>query len=220
MKPISVLVDDREPPLVPDLLQRLPELDVDITRLRLGDYLVDGRLIFERKTTSDLAVSIIDGRLFAQARRLASSPLRAALIVEGADEALAESGMSWEAIQGALVTTTLFFAIPMLRTRNAEETARTIQYAARQATTIATRGLARRSYRAGGKRGVQLHILQGLPGIGPERASRLLDRFGSVAAAINAPADELQAIRGIGARGAAKLRWAIEEPGRTYAGRC
>lgn len=211
MRPIPILVDDRETAAVSALLRQSPAIDVAITRLKLGDYLVDGRLLFERKTVNDLVVSIIDGRLFLQARRLASAPLRAALIVEGPDEALAGSGMSWEAVQGALVTTSLFFGIPLLRARSPDETARTILYAARQAATIATGALPRHSYRPAGKRGLQLHILQGLPGIGPERARRLLDRFGSVQAAIECPVDALCSIKGIGRRGAEKIRWAVGE---------
>ena len=216
MRPITILVDDRESSLVSDVLRQSPELDVTVTRLRLGDYLADGRLLFERKTISDLVLSVIDGRLFLQARRLASSPPRAGLILEGPDDAFDENGMSWEAVQGALVTTSLFFGIPILRTRSPDETARTMLFAARQAATIATGALPRLSYRPAGKRGLQLHILQGLPGIGPERAQRLLERFGSVESVMRAAAADLQSIKGIGKRCAGKIRWAVEEPHCRY----
>jgi len=216
MSPIPVLVDDRESAAMRDLLRRSPELDVAVTRLKLGDYLADGRLLFERKTVSDLVVSIIDGRLFQQARRLASSPLRAAFIVEGPDEGLAENGMTWEAVQGALVTTSVFFGIPALRTHSPEETARTILYAARQAATIAAGALPRHGYRPAGRRGLQLHILQGLPGIGPERARRLLKRFDSMEATIRSSADDLRAIKRISKRGAEKIRWAVEDSRGQY----
>jgi ERCC4-type nuclease len=153
LNPIAIQVDDRESagPLV-DLLRQLPEFDLTVTRLKLGDYRVDGRFVFERKTIPDLVISIIDGRLFQQALRLTSTPLRPAIILEGTDQALAESGMSWEAIQGALVTVTLFVGIPLLRTHKPEETVRTMLYAARQANTITTGGLPRHSYRPRGKR--------------------------------------------------------------------
>jgi len=57
----------------------------------------------------------------------------------------------------------------------------------------------------------QLFILQGLPGIGPERAGRLLAHFGSVANFTKASAEELAAIDGIGESTAAKIRWVVEE---------
>ena len=88
--------------------------------------------------------------------------------------------MSWESIQGALVTVTLFFGIPILRTYTPEETAQTMLIAARQANTVATGALPRHGYRPLGKRARQLFILQGLPGVGPGRAGRLLERFGNV----------------------------------------
>lgn len=71
-------------------------------------------------------------------------------------------------------------------------------------------------YRPRGKRARQLFILQGLPGIGPAKARRLLERFGSVEAIVNARPDELQSVEGIGNRLAEKLRWSVEEPHRDY----
>jgi len=71
---IAVIVDDRESKSeVIKFLSETKNVSVDIKRLSLGDYLVDNRLIFERKTLNDFALSIIDGRLFSQAIRLPSS---------------------------------------------------------------------------------------------------------------------------------------------------
>jgi NAD-dependent DNA ligase len=50
-----------------------------------------------------------------------------------------------------------------------------------------------------------------LPGVGPERAGRLLDSFGSVEAAISASRSELQSVDGIGKSIADKIRWAVSE---------
>jgi len=58
--------------------------------------------------------------------------------------------------------------------------------------------------------------LQGLPGVGPERAERLLDRFGSVEAAISASSDELQSVDGIGVNIADKIRWVVSERVATH----
>jgi DNA excision repair protein ERCC-4 len=62
---ILIVADDREPKN--DVLQYLaerPDISVTIKRLPIGDYLVDNRLLFERKTIRDFGISIIDGRLF------------------------------------------------------------------------------------------------------------------------------------------------------------
>jgi DNA excision repair protein ERCC-4 len=177
---------------------------------------VDGRFLFERKTLKDLVAAIISGRLFTQAFRLAGTRLRPAMILEGAEQELVESGMRWEAIQGALVAVTLFCGIPLLRTRTPEETVRTMLFAARQGQTHAMGALPRPGYRPKGKRARQVFILQGLPRIGPERANRLLARFGSVEAVMSARAEDLCSVAGIGKRIAEKLRWSVEEPVYKY----
>lgn len=217
MTPHAVQVDDRESagPIV-DLLRQSPDFHVTVARLKLGDYLVDGRFLFERKTVPDLVTSIISGRLFTQALRLAGAQLRPAMILEGTSSELAESGMRWEAVQGALVTVTFFCGIPLLRTRTPEETVRTMLYAAQQGRAYAMGALPRPGYRPRGKRARQLFILQGLTGIGPERARRLIAHFGSVEAIVKARAEELRVVSGIGKRIAEQLRWSVEQPRCEY----
>lgn len=217
MERISVQVDDRESPSpVVGLLGQSPHFEVNVTRLKLGDYLVDGRFLIERKTTADLAAAIIGGRLFTQALRLAATQLRPAMILEGAEYKLDETGLRWEAIQGALVAVTVFCGIPLLRTRTPEETVSTMLYVARQGQTYAIGALPRPGYRPKGKHARQLFILQGLPGIGPERARRLLARFGSVESVMRARAEELRSVAGIGKRIADRVRWSVEQPRSEY----
>lgn len=212
-----IQVDDRESRgAVLDALRQCPEFDVSVTRLPLGDYRVDGRFLFERKTLPDLVAAIIDGRLFQQALQLSETRLQPALILEGSAQDFAVCGMRWEAIQGALVTVSLFCGVPLLRARTPAETVRTMLFAARQSRTVVSGALPRHGYRPRGKRARQLFILQGLPGIGPAKARRLLEQFGSVEAIISAHCEELQSVRGIGTRLAEKLRWSVEEPHRGY----
>jgi ERCC4-type nuclease len=180
---------------------------------------VDQQFLFERKTLADLVPAIISDRLFSQALRLAGTSLRPAMILEGTSRGLADSGMSWEAIQGALITVTLFCGVPLLRTRTPEETVRTMLYAARQRLTYVTGALPRPGYRPRGKRARQRFILQGLPGIGPELARRLLARFGSVEGVVRAGTDELRSVHGIGKAVAENIRWALEEPPAQYSSR-
>jgi len=214
---IPIQVDDREsqaPAL--QALRQCADFEVTVMRLPLGDYRVDGRFLFERKTMPDLVAAIIDGRLFSQALRLARTPLRPAIILEGTARDLAESGMRWEAVQGALVTVALFCGIPLLRTRTPEETVRTMLFAARQGQALASGALPRPGYRPRGKRARQLYILQGLPRIGPERALSLLEHFGGIEAVMTAKVEDLRTIPGIGRKIAEALRWSVEEARGEY----
>lgn len=124
----------------------------------------------------------------------------AALILEGTSADLAASGMRWEAIQGALITATLFIGLPILRSRGPEETLRTFLYVARQRRAVAHGAMPRRGRRPTGKTALQAHILQGLAGIGPERARQMIAHFGSVEAAIAAQPEALSEVLGIGRR--------------------
>lgn len=217
MRPIQIQADDREiqGPVVA-LLRESPDIHLEITRLKLGDYLVDGRFLWERKNLVDLAMAIEDGRLFQQALRLAGTALRPAIVLEGTSRDLQRSGMRWERVQGALVTVSLFFGIPLLRSRTPEETVSTMLFAARQARALTTRTLPRHSWRPRGKRARQLYILQGFPGIGPERARRLLDRFGNIESVVNARREDLRSVDGIGKCLSSKIRWALEEAPALY----
>jgi DNA excision repair protein ERCC-4 len=209
---IRIEVDDRESAgAVLPVLRECADFCVTVTRLPLGDYLVDGRFLFERKTLTDLVAAIKDGRLFRQALKLSATTMRPAIILEGTGRDLANCGMRWEAIQGALVTVALFCGVPLLRTRTPEETVRTMLFAVRQGRTFAAGALPRRGQRPRGKRARQLYILQGFPGIGPERAHRLLERFGSVETILRAEAGDLRSVPGIGKRIAGALRWSVEE---------
>jgi ERCC4-type nuclease len=213
-----VVVDDREPAdAVIAALRRRSDVELGVERLVSGDYRIDDLLLFERKTLPDLILSIKDGRLFQQALRLASAPLRAVVILEGRGRDLAGSGMRREAIQGAISMLTVQLGLPLLRAMDPEETASLMLATARQAHACATGALPRCGQRPRGKRRVQSHILQGLPGIGPARAQRLVERFGSIEAIIAAPAQELARVPGIGETTAAAIRWAVEEPAARYA---
>lgn len=197
-------------------LRSMPDVNVNVACLSLGDYEVDGRLLFERKSLPDLVVSIKDGRLFRQAQRLASCSTASVVILEGTSRDLTGSGMSREAIQGALITVTLVFGIPLLRSLSPQESARLMIYAAKQLRAIADGGLPRKGKRPKGKRRSQLHLLQGLPGVGPDRARRLLDALGSAEAVFAASPEDLMRVSGIGKETAEAIRWAVSEAEATY----
>jgi DNA excision repair protein ERCC-4 len=216
---VHVVADDREAGSgVPAALAARDDVTFTVDRLSLGDYLVDDWLRAERKTLPDLAVSIADGRLFRQASRLVSASQRAVVLLEGTVRDLADSDMRREAIQGALLTLTLKLDVSLLRAKTPDETARLLVYAARQMRRAQDGAVPRASggTRPSGKRKTQLYVLQGLPGVGPTRAQRLLAAFGSVEAVMTASEEALQEVEGVGAKTAQSVRWAVEEQTVAY----
>jgi ERCC4-type nuclease len=219
MKKFKVSVDDRE--VGSDTvaaLRGMGDVEVMVARLAVGDYVWEDRMLFERKSLMDLVASIKDGRLFRQGAALAASPLHGVMILEGTMRDLAAIRMRREAMQGALISLTLFLGIPLLRAMDGEETARLMYYAACQHRAVTAEALPRLvpARRPRGKRRTQLHLLQGFPGIGPTRARRLLEQFGSIEAILTATAEELAQVSGVGQRTAETIRWAVSEQAQGY----
>lgn len=204
---VRVIVDDRERGAgVDTALAAMAGVELVEQRLPLGDYDVDGLLLVERKTVADFSLSIVDGRLFRQATRLAQAGTRACFIVEGSEAEPVEPKLSREAIQGALVSISIVFGLPVLRSATPAESAHLMIYAARQARRAMSSGLRKSGYSPRGLRRKRLRILQSLPGIGSERAGRLLDKFGSVEDVMCADAEELAEVEGIGEATARGIR--------------
>lgn len=58
---INIIADDREQKseVIPSL-SRIEKVTVRIQRISIGDYQIDNRVVVERKTLKDFAISIID----------------------------------------------------------------------------------------------------------------------------------------------------------------
>ncbi|MCL4181674.1 MAG: nuclease [Verrucomicrobia bacterium] len=202
---VRVVADDRESrSSVCERLAARLDVRLEVGRLEVGDYEVEGEWRFERKTVADFGASLLDGRLFRQAHRLAQCPGGRALILEGSEADL--SGISRESWQGALVSLGLAFQLPVLRSEDASETVRLLVYAGRQVMRqrevvfVAVPRRARTLLRQ------RLRVLSAIPGVGARRARMLLEHFGSIEAVVLAGVEELAEVRGVGPQTAARIR--------------
>ncbi|MCW5589030.1 MAG: hypothetical protein KIT27_05130 [Legionellales bacterium] len=208
---IEIIIDFREKNnQIVEYLENDIHINLRFEFLPLGDYQFLDTILFERKTLRDYAQSIIDGRLFSQAQRLAQSKKRGIFIIEGSASQLNEIGVSREAMQGALISVSVILGIPVLRSQTPLETAKLMLYTAKQAHSISNLAYASKVRRPKGKKKLQLHILQSLPSIGPKRAEQLLASFGSVENVITASIEDLQLMAGIGKKTAEKIQWAVK----------
>jgi DNA excision repair protein ERCC-4 len=178
---------------------------VEMSRLPAGDYLIDERILIERKTQADFLASLIDGRLFPQVARLAQSRCRSLLLIEGPASPSAPD-VHPHAIEGALVSIAVIWRLPVLHAADADRSCRIVRFLAEQASN--PRELALRRYDRKPKRLAtrRLFVLQGLPGVGPALARRLLARLGSVERVMTADAAALETVRGVGPTKAARIR--------------
>jgi DNA excision repair protein ERCC-4 len=215
-RPLDVAADDREAASgVVEQLRLDKTIRLTVRRLDLGDYLVGNRVLIERKTVADFSASIVDGRLFRQACRMASGACRPLVLIEGHVPLGGACGVGREAIQGAMIMLAVFLNIPCLRSFDAGESVALIRYAAAQLRRDIGVGIYRHGRRPGGLRKRRLFVLQGLPGIGPARAGRLLDAFGGIERVVSADAATLAQVPGIGRKTAEAIRRLVgPDPGQ------
>jgi len=196
-----------------EALEADPEVEVEVRRLGVGDYAVADRILVERKTVPDFAASLIDGRLFRQAARLASQvELSPFILLEGTAREAAATGVSRAALLGAVTTISVILGIPLLRAVDGHESSRILVYAGRQIQAHRKGRWKRGGYQPKSKAKIQMLMLQAVPGIGPQRAKSLLEVFGSLEAILTAPADELASVDGIGQKTAITLTWVLSQP--------
>ena len=105
--PIHIRIDTQEQRSgIPALLADMPQVHIELTPLRVGDYDVGGDpgRVFERKTASDFLSSLAQGRLFAQLAALRKSLFAPILLLEGTRCALVTPRCGLKASAGRSAT--------------------------------------------------------------------------------------------------------------------
>lgn len=185
------------------------EMDVKIRSMAVGDYQVSDEVAIERKTAKDFVDSLIDKRLFKQARELSEEFKKPLLILEGDD--LYAGMVNANAIRGSIASIALDFGISIIPTRNAQDTAAMIKrIAIREQNGEHTPVQIRTDKKPVSLLEQQLFIIESLPNIGPVNAKALLEHFGSVGNVINASEKDLQEVEGIGKKTAENIRSVID----------
>lgn len=185
------------------------EIDVKVQSMAVADYQVSDEVAIERKTTKDFIDSIIDKRLFKQAKELSEEFKRPVMILEGDD--LYAGMVNPNAIRGSIASIALDFGISIIPTRNAQDTAAMIKrIAIREQNGERINIQIRTDKKPVSLWEQQLFIIESLPNIGPVNAKNLLEHFGSVAKVINASANELQEVDGIGKKTAESIRKVVD----------
>ena len=185
------------------------EMDVKVHSMAVGDYQVSDEVVIERKTTKDFVDSIIDKRLFKQARELSEEFKKPLIILEG--ENIYNGMLHPNAIRGTLASLALDFRISIIPTRNSQDTAAMIKrIAVREQTGEKTSISIRTDKKPVTMTEQQLFIVESLPNIGPVNAKNLLKHFGSVSNVLNASESDLQEVEGIGKKTAENIRKVID----------
>ncbi|HOW36688.1 MAG TPA: ERCC4 domain-containing protein [Candidatus Pacearchaeota archaeon] len=192
----KVIVDYREKnSFVPANLLKLG-VEIEFKELKVADYLANG-IAIERKTVSDFISSMINKRLISQLEGLKQyeSPL---LVIEGIYEQElysdnCNSGVHANSIRGFLISILIKHKIPILFTKNPEDTARFIFTMLQRKEKENSLNISRKSLNKNEQ--IQF-IIEGFPGIGPKTAKKLLEEFKTIKNIVNASQEQLQKVIG------------------------
>lgn len=218
--PGGVVIDDRErASKLDEAIRRICGVEPSVERLQIGDVLVSSRILIERKAVADFSASIVDGRLFDQVSRLSAAQFQPILILEGEMTGKACGGLGASALRGAILSVTLDWHVPVLRSRSIEDTARWIhamllrgekfidapdwrwvtpEGRRRPREEVQLRPRRKQVTAAQSRRSQEVAILSQIDGLGAARAGILLDRFNTVAAILAASPGELATVPGVG----------------------
>jgi ERCC4-type nuclease len=206
----ALIVDSRETNSgIPGML-RAAGVELVQQEMSAGDYQI-GDLLIERKNAVDLAASIMSGHMFGQAEALCMSSHRVMLLVEGDYNAI-RSQMQEEALFGAIAALGNFWQFSVMWTSDTAATARLLARWWRQAHE----GLGYevplrvRKPKPSPDGALAQYVVEGLPGVGPETARKLVSHFGSPRAVFAAGAHQLRECKGIGPKTADSIAAALD----------
>jgi ERCC4-related helicase/ERCC4-type nuclease len=171
-------------------------IGLTVKDLESADVIVSSRVAVSLRTVDQFIQGISDGSVFSLLAKMKHEYLRPILMVQGEPQGKGTQAGN-EAVYDALSSALSEYNIPVLPTKDGEETAAQI--------ISLHRGEQARKDRA--SKGVQTtldlpgrqkFIVQGLPNVSATLAQRLLERFGSVKGIADADVAELMKVEGIG----------------------
>lgn len=199
----KIIIDHREKSsLVPSYLER-QDFEIEYQQLNVADYIVRDVAI-ERKTIDDFISSMLNQRLRKQIQELQQYENRL-LIIEGLEERELYSnnnetendektGMNPNSIRGFLLSITLKHKVPIIYTKNEEDTAKYLEVLNKKQSSPTMSWQAQKMNLSSEE---QLKfIIESFPGIGPKTSQKLLEKFGTIQNIILAPTESLQEVLG------------------------
>lgn len=203
-----LIIDHRERELVKELARR--KIKYEVKQLLTADIIIKN-IGIERKVQQDFINSIIDKRLIDQLIVLKDNFEIPLLILEGEDNIYELRNMHPNAIRGMLASIAIDYQIPIIHTRNLNDTCSFIEsILSRLERGKVSIPLLRKRKPLTLKERQEL-IIESFPGIGNLLAKSLLKEFKSVKKIINSTEDKLQKVEKIGPKKASEMKKVIEE---------
>ena len=208
-KEIKIFADYREKgPIVKELSDK--GISIELKALPVGDYICSSRVAVEVKLVEDFVSSIIDGRLLNQLKELKRSYERPLVIIEGDRDIYSVRKVHPNAIRGMLATIAIDYGIPVLKTKDHQETAEILMAIARREQDKNYDDIQMHSTKPLTLKEMQEYIISALPGVESTIAKSLLKQFKSVKRIVNAKEDSLKKAELIGDKKASEIKRVVE----------
>lgn len=185
-------------------------LRVESRELEYGDYLLGNDIVIERKSSTDFMLSVMDNKLFENIAKLKAEFERVIYIVEG-DVFAPRFHSNPSALRDALAYMTAVEGVALIPSPDAPMTAEIVYKMAFDVQRPEARDVSVRSARPKDLRSSQQYLIEGLPGVGAERARQLLKHFGSVEKVLRAD-DAALVAAGLSADAVARIRKIFTAP--------
>ena len=205
---VVIFVDHRESP---DVIEHFSGYDCKVIKqqLSVGDYLCSDRVCVERKTADDFVSSIVDGRLFQQLEELKDNFTKPILVIEGNNF---RESMNENAIKAAMTSIILDYEIPIIMTKDVEDTSKMIYWLAKREQIESQKPIGIKGKKKPKDiKKLQEHIISGLPGVSTKISKRILEEFKTIKNFSNATEEQLIKIDGIGKALVKKLNKILNE---------
>lgn len=172
------------------------QIEIELRKIPVADYII-GNVAIERKTVSDFISSMINKRLVRQLEEMKQYP-KQLLIIEGIEEQELyndeSKGIHPNAIRGMLLSILLEFNIPIIMTKDYQDTAKFLILIKRRQEKEPKQISLKAKKKTLDLAEQQQFIIEGFPGIGPATAKALLKKFKTIKNIINAKPQQLEKI--------------------------
>jgi ERCC4-type nuclease len=185
---IKVIADihEKNSLVIPTLIELGAE--VESKSLEIGDYLINN-IAIERKSASDFISSMLSKRLQEQLNQIQQYEKKL-FIIEG-ELNTSEFKIHPNAIKGQIIAILTYYNLPIIFTKNAEDTAHYLFILAKQQLNgVVESSLHARKPKTASEQ--KQYIIEAFPEIGPKNAEQLLKKFKSIKKIINAKPKELE----------------------------
>jgi ERCC4-type nuclease len=171
-------------------LTETKQIELEIKSLKIADYLI-GNIAIERKTINDFISSMINKRLLEQLKQLQKYKQKL-IILEGNSKEINKL-KNPSSIRGFILSISLNYQIPVIMTKDSEETAQyLITLAKQQLKKPVESSLHSRIPKTTKEQ--KHYVLEAFPNIGPITSKKLIKEFKNLKKVFNATEEDLSKI--------------------------